>query len=358
MKKLNHKKLIIFLLSSLLLVSSALLAQKPSRRGTTAANFLEIGYGCRGNAMGDAVVSVVNDLSSVYWNPAGLALMRQSGVQFVYQPWIADINTSFAAAGLVLPNLGTFAVGYYQVDYGREEVTTMEMQDGTGEHYAANDYCLSLSYGRSLAQWFAFGASTKFIASTIWHTNAYAFAFDLGVMVNTGFFSSTENRMDGLSIGMSIANYGTKMRYDGMDLLQPIDPTPYTAGEYDNVEGQYRTLGWELPLIFRIGMALHPLVTNYQRLTLEIDALHPNNNVESVNIGGEYEFTLPAFGSFYLRGGYKALFMEHSEYGPAFGTGVILRMASLNNMAVRLDYAYRDVGILGTNHAYSLSLMF
>jgi hypothetical protein len=141
MKKFNHKKLKIFLFISLFLMSGTLLAQKPSRRGTTAANFLEIGYGCRGNAMGDAVVSVVNDLSAVYWNPAGLALMRQSGVQFVYQPWIADINTSFAAVGLVFPHLGTFAVGYYQVDYGREEVTTMEMQDGTGENYSANDYC-------------------------------------------------------------------------------------------------------------------------------------------------------------------------------------------------------------------------
>ena len=73
-------------------------AQEPYRIGTTTANFLEIGYGSRGNAMGDAVVSTVDDISSTYWNPAGLALMRQNEVQFMMQPWVADINTAFFAA--------------------------------------------------------------------------------------------------------------------------------------------------------------------------------------------------------------------------------------------------------------------
>ena len=235
------------------------MAEEPYRRGTTAANFLEIGYGSAGSAMGDAAVAMVQDLSSVYWNPAGLALMRQSGLQFTMQPCIAGVQSTFASAGLVLPRIGTFAVGLTQMDYGQEAVTTLEMQEGTGEHYTAADYCVSFSYARRLAQWFAFGSSLKMVSSRIWHTSGTAFAMDLGVRVNTGFFSMTGDRADGLSIGMSIANYGTKLKFDGMDLLQPIDPDPYTHGEYDNVEGQYRTQAWELPLLFRIGFALHPI---------------------------------------------------------------------------------------------------
>jgi hypothetical protein len=334
------------------------MAQQPYRKGTTAANFLEIGYGSQGSAMGDAIVSVVDDLSSVYWNPAGLGLMRQSGVQFMMQPWLAGINTTFASAGMVLGNVGNLAIGYYQVDYGREEVTTMDMQEGTGEKFSANDYCLSLSYGRRLAQWFAFGASGKVVSSNIWHMSGNAFAVDLGAIVNTYFFSPTGDRMDGLAIGMSISNYGTRMKYDGMDLLQPIDPDPSTHGEYDNVEGQYRTQAWELPLIFRIGAAIHPIVSNTQRLTLEVDALHPNNNSESLNIGGQYEFNILSFGTFYLRSGYKALFMDQSEFGFSYGTGVLYRLKGLNNMAMRLDYAYRDIGVLGAVHVYTFSFMF
>jgi opacity protein-like surface antigen len=57
-----------------------------------------------------------------------------------------------------------------------------------------------------------------------------------------------------------------------------------------------------------------------------------------------------------LRGGYKALFMNESEYGLTLGGGVELRM--MHNFAVKVDYAYRGVGILGQAHSYSFSVLF
>ena len=338
------------------LICTNLFASKPNRVGTTAANFLEIGYGSAGNAMGDASVASVADLSAMYWNPARLAYLQQNEALFMYQPWFADISTAFTGIGLVDQTLGTFAVGFIHVGYGDMEVTTMEMQDGTGEMFAANDYAINLVYARHLVNWFSFGAGVKYISSQIWHCKASALAMDLGVVVNTQFLSATGKREDGITIGMSIANYGTKMKYDGMDLLQPIDAFPEEEGNYKYVEGQYRTQGWELPLIFRIGAAYHPVVTASHKLTLEIDALHPNNNSESLNAGAEYQYNMATFGSFFLRGGYKALFMEDSEYGLSLGAGVLSRM--MNNFALRIDYAFRDIGILGKTHSYTVSFLF
>jgi len=355
MKSEILNKLLLILLLTVLL-SGAVYADKPNRVGTTAANFLEIGYGSTGNAMGDAAICTVNDLSAMFWNPARLAYMKQSEAQFMYQPWIAEINTSFSSVGLVIPSLGTFAAGLYQVDYGEMKVTTTQMQDGTGENYSARDLCFNLSYARKLANWFAFGASGKYISSKIWHSNASAIAFDLGMVVDTYFFSPTGNRADGLTIGMSIANYGTKMKYEGMDLMQPIDLYPDENGNYAHAEGEFKTQGWELPLIFRIGAAVHPIVSAAHRLTLEIDALHPNNNSESINMGGQYEVNIPSFGTLYLRGGYKALFMEDSQYGFSFGSG--LKYIMMNNVGIRVDYAFRDVGILGKTHCYTFSFVF
>jgi len=332
-----------------------LAAQEPYRRGTTAANFLEIGYGSRGNAMGDAAVATSNNLESCYWNPAGLALMRQNEVLFSMQPWIIDINTNFAAVGLVFPRLGTFAVSFSQMDYGKEKVTTLMMQDGTGEHYTANEFSFTFSYGRRLAQWFAFGVGGKYINSSIWHTHAGAMALDLGALVQTRFFSPTGERTEGLTIGMSISNYGTRMKYDGMDLLQALDPNPNIAGNYDNVEGQFKMQSWELPLIFRIGIAVHPIYTSNHHLTFEVDALHPNNNSESINMGGQYKFTLPSFGSFFARAGYKGMFMNQTEYGMSYGFGVLMRISKL---ALQIDYAYRNIGLLGSVNAYSVNLFF
>ena len=331
-------------------------AQKPHKMGTTAANFLEIGYGSAGCAMGDAYVSLANDLSSIYWNPAGLAFMEQSEAQFMVQPWLVDINTSFAAVGLILPNLGTLSLGLFQTGYGEMDVTTLELQEGTGERFTAGDLSIDLSYARKLVQWFAFGVSVKYVSSKIWHSTASAIALDLGVIIHTHFFSTTGERDNGMRIGMSISNYGTKMRYDGIDLLTSIDIIPYESGNYKDVPGQFRMSSWELPLIFRLGASVDPLVAGGHRLTLAADALHTNNADESANLGAQYQLTSPSFGTVSLRAGYKALFMDDSEFGWTFGGGFEMRL--MRNASIKIDYAYRSVGLFGKVHAYSVGVCF
>ncbi len=331
-------------------------AQKPYRVGTTAANFLEMGFGSAGISMGDAYVASANDLTSIYWNPAGLGLMSQNEAQFMIQPYFVDTRIGFAGAGLVMPAIGTLSLGLYYVDYGDMEVTTLELQDGTGEMFNASDYAFNLSFGRRITDWFSFGMGFKFVSSQIWHMSANAIAGDLGVIVQTDFLSPNAKRKDGLKIGMSISNYGSKMRYDGIDLLNPIDILPNENGNFEFVPGQFRTNSWELPLIFRVGVAMNPIVTGSHKLLLAVDALHPNNNTEYVNLGAQYEYHQPTFGKLFLRGGYKALFMEDSEFGMSLGAGLEKRF--MNNLALKLDYAYRHVGVLGNTHTYSVGILF
>jgi hypothetical protein len=328
---------------------------KPYRVGTTTANFLEIGAESAGSAMGEAYVSVARDLSAVYWNPAGLSFMNRNEVQFAYQPWIIDIQFSHAAAAVVLPSFGTFALSFTGMSYGNTPVTTLEMQDGTGETYSAMDIAASLSYARKLAQWFGFGATFKYVTSGIWHMRANAAALDLGLLINTGFFSPDDARENGLAIGMSISNYGTKMRFDGMDLLQPIDISD-DEGNYKDVEGQFRLQSWELPLIFRVGASMLPLKTTHHQLCVSADALHANNNSESINLGGEYRIILPGRASFCVRTGYRGLFMDRSEYGWTFGGGI--RWALMNNRALNIDYALKSTGLLGDYSMFTVGASF
>ncbi len=341
----------------ILLSAGNLFAQKPYRVGTTAANFLEIGYGAAGNAMGDACVSLVNDVSAIYWNPAGLATIKGNEIMLFYQPWIADIATNFLGIGLKLPRgFGHLGLGLVNVSYGDIEVTNLEAQEGTGELYNASEYALSLTYARNLTNWFSFGASAKFVYSKIWYLSAKAFALDLGVIVRTRFFSLTGRREDGLRIGMSISNYGTRMRYAGINLLTSVDILPEQNGNYENVPADFHLNEWELPLIFRIGIALTTLKLQKQTVVLAVDALHTNNNSESVNVGLQYEFSVPQTGSLFLRGGYKALFMENSEYGLSFGAGLKIRF--VKNTPLFIEYTFRDVGVLGKTHSYGVRVIF
>lgn len=348
---------ILVWLNLILVFASPGFGQEPYRVGTTTANFLEIGMGAAGNAMGDAYVALTTDLMSIYWNPAGLAFMEKSEAYFIHQPFVANIDMAFAGVGLVLPAIGTLALGITNMGYGDDMgVTTMEMPDGTGEKYSASDLALSFSVSRRLVQWFAFGITGKYVSSQIWHSKASAMAVDLGAIVYTNFFSSTTYHNDGLKIGMSIANYGTRMSYDGLDLLERIDPSPNESGNYGDVPGKYQVRGWELPLLFRIGVALHKHITATNRFTLAVDALHPNNNSEFINVGAEYKLTIPIVGDFFLRGGYKGLAMSESEYGPTFGAGFLLTISP--SLRIKLDFAYRSIGILGNSYTYGLGILF
>lgn len=350
------KRNLFLIVAFLALLSAIGSAKEPNRMGTTTAGFLEIGVGSAGIAMGDAYVASAMDLSAIYWNPAGLAYVKSNEALFMYQPWVVNVNTLFAGYALSLPRIGAIGIGIFGMNYGNIDVTTLDYQMGTGEQYTAYDYNFNLTYARSLADWFSFGASAKYVTSKIWHTSANAMAVDLGVLVQTPFFSPSGEYDGGMRIGMSIANYGSQMQYDGFDLLFPVDMSPSEAGNYQNLQAKYKMQNWELPLLFRVGIAVTPIKRANQEMTLEVDALHPNNTSEFINLGAEYKFMLPGFGALTLRGGYKGLFMVDHNYGPTFGGGLKIYVSPTRSF--NLDYAYRSLGVLGNVHSTSFGVAF
>ena len=57
-------------------------AQTVTKVGTTAGKFLSIPVGARALGMGGAFVAVANDVSAMYWNPAGIAGVYQTEALF------------------------------------------------------------------------------------------------------------------------------------------------------------------------------------------------------------------------------------------------------------------------------------
>jgi opacity protein-like surface antigen len=350
-KKINQ--IIKLLIINLLLV---VLVFGNDRSGTTVANFLETGYGSTGISMGDAYTSVTRDITSVYWNPAGLGFMEKSEFTSFYQPTWADINNSMVAFGYVMPGLGTIALSMINVSYGDEDVTTVTKPEGTGEKFNGQDIAFNLSYGRRLAQWFSFGITGKYLQSRIWHEKGSAFAMDLGVSINTQFFSPDGSKEKGMTIAGCISNYGTRMKYDGIDLKNQVDVAPGDNGNYGYVPVRYELRSWELPLIFRFGASVNPIWTSLHHLTIAADALHTNNLNEYINIGGIYELTIPNLGILSLSGGYKGLFLDDSNYGTTYGFG--LKIFMMNNTALKINYSYRQFEKLPDLHGYSLGIVF
>lgn len=69
-----------------------------SQVGNTASSFLEIPVGARSIGMGEAYVAAVNDVSALYWNPAGVTRIDQNQVTFQNTDWFVDTRLYYAAS--------------------------------------------------------------------------------------------------------------------------------------------------------------------------------------------------------------------------------------------------------------------
>ena len=60
--------------------------------GTTAAEFLLLGASARGAALGTPFAAIANDVSALYYNPAGIALQRTSQFQASAYDYVAAVT--------------------------------------------------------------------------------------------------------------------------------------------------------------------------------------------------------------------------------------------------------------------------
>ena len=358
-------KFLLYILSFVLIpvIVEAQTSKNVSKVGTTAATFLEIGVGATANGMGAAFVSRAIDATTLYWNPAGMAKLDQNEVEVVHTNWIASTNLDWAGLVLPLGEIGNLGFSFTSLNMPDEKVRTVEMPEGTGEYFSAGDIAIGVSYARSITDRFSIGFTGKYIQETIWHMSSSAFAFDIGTLFRTDLFG-------GMVIGASISNFGTAMKLSGIDTrtFARVDPTK--LGSNDQIPYSIDLDSWGLPLLFRIGVSTNAIKTDNYRWTVALDALHPNDNYETLNIGTEFAFKEFLF----LRAGFQSLYfvdpntgttdrsfiqqpMYTGEGGLSLGIGINSKMLFSSNV-VKFDYAYRNFGILDGVHYFSVGITF
>lgn len=347
MNRYIDKKIVILLM---VLVGGSLLAQTQnyrenvSKRGTTAASFLEIGVGSRALAMGGAFTALSDDPTAIYWNIGGLGKIKRNGIVFNHTEWIADTRFEYLGAAFKIGPWGTLGFSLTALGMNEMDVTTVEEPEGTGQSFSAGDVAVSLGYALNLSDRFSIGLNPKVIRQSIWEMHATGFAIDVGVHYVTPF--------KGITLGFAMTNFGTKMRLDGHNTRVLYDFVPNSSGNNDRVPAKLETDAWPLPLNFRIGLLYRALNGPRHQLNIAIDAAHPNNNYESVNVGVEYVFQNRVA----LRGGYKSLFLQDSEESLTLGAG--LNYPLMGNFMLHIDFAYADFGLLENIYKYSIGIDF
>lgn len=315
-----------------------------SKVGTASAQFLKIGVGARAMGLGGSFTALANDVSTLYWNPAGISNIRGFSFAVTHTEWFADISHDFVGIVYPLSSSDVIALNVVALNTGEQEVTTVTQPDGTGIFYDVSDLAIGFSYARALTDRFTVGLTAKYIQQNLYNESANTFAIDIGTYLRTGFHD--------LVIAMNMSNFGGGMQLEGRDLITITDLNNQVSGNY-NPDAELQTEKYPLPLIFRVGIAMDlvggndPIIhSEKNRFTLAIDGVHPNDNTEKVNIGGEYSWNENVF----ARIGYK---INYDVEKWTFGVG--LRFNFGGNQ-VGFDYALVDYNDLGKISQISLEL--
>ncbi len=261
-----------------------------------------------------------------------------------------DIDFTHGAAVVPLGRMGTIGLSITSVTMGEMKVRTLQVPEGTGELFEVSNLALATTYARKLTDRFSFGLNIKLVQEKIWHMNANVIAADVGCLF------VTKNK--GIRIGMSISNFGSKMKLEGYDTERDFDIDETIFGNNDKIDSHLDTQGWPLPLVFRAGISKDVINDKIHKLTLAGDAIHPNNNYEYLNLGLEYTFM--SIGS--IRAGQSYIFLDEQatseELNNQFTFGAGLNYKIPRGPRIQLDYVLRDFGVLQTVGGYSLNISF
>ncbi len=170
--------------------------------GETGAFFLNINPDAKGGSLAGAVAAEVDDLSSLYWNPAGLSETVKNNVLLSFNKWISEINCFYAGYSIPVNwfKQGTAGVSLSYVDLGELESRNTEgVIENIFNSYSAG---YTVGYGFKLKMNIELGINFKMYYQKLFYENTIAVGADIGSKV---ILQKDKN----LILGLVLKNIGT-----------------------------------------------------------------------------------------------------------------------------------------------------
>ncbi len=284
---------------------------------TTGVQFLKIPAGVRGAGMGGMFTAVADDVSTTYWNTAGLAQLDKIELNLLHVSYFAGTNYEFAGFALPLRPGSTLGLST-SFDFIPSFNSTNNPSAIPG---SANDLALVLGYGQEFGENFSLGIGGKYISSNLVNFSATGIGFDAGLL----FYTSQRD----WTLGLSVQNVGQVSNF----------------GQYSSQE--------KLPTVYRGGLAYRFQPQKPTHFLLGVDVEKPIDGDLILHTGGEAWLGLQNI-SVGFRAGYAFNPLNQdlgSTAGASLGAGV-------RYGGFELNYALVPFGILGDTQRFSFTYRF
>lgn len=183
--------------------------------GKTGMSFLKLGSGAKNIALADAGTVFANDITTLFYNPAKLALSERSELYIMHNEWIQDVRSEQAALSFSLFSMN-FAIGF-----NGTTVTGIEVRTKPGPVVAdvnANYLMVKLGTGFALSNKLYAGVNANYYYEGIIESEAYGYGVDFGLLYKV---------MDNVQVSAALRNLGSmnNLNYNATAL-----PTDFRVG--------------------------------------------------------------------------------------------------------------------------------
>jgi hypothetical protein len=339
--------------------------------GGSSAEFLLFGAGARGMALGGSFSTTVDDVSSLYYNPAGLTMMQGPEVALTLMPYFAD--TDYYWTGLAFPFAdGDFGLGFFlgSFGFGNQPIYTEADPDGlSGETYGVRETVAGISFAHAFIDRFSAGLTLKFInddlaTGSLGGASASAFALDFGV----NFHSELGNRP--IRLAFVVQNLGSQLQHGGEALrfrdVNRSDQDPTVPDQrLDPPAAELTAASFPLPTNFRVGLNYDIVSSEAHTLALMGEFIESNQQDAAFGFASEYRWSpeeQPL--GVALRASYQTQPDNSQDLGALFaadegidglGLGGGLFYKFSERYRVQFDYAYKTYGVLGSANAFTVT---
>lgn len=351
--------------------------------GVRAAEFLSIPVGARGIAMGSAFSAVSDDITSIWWNPAGLGFLQKRELMVTVVDYTMDLTYSYAGFASPIGDGNLVLGGFFgYLDIPNTEITTVEQPLGTGDYYDAYDFQMGGSLAYNLSDRFSTGINVKYVHQDMWaNFGGNAFAIDAGGIYHTDFMDRE------IRFAFSVQNLGTNVTMRGPHLIKDVGPEnrdgdmPSGYGDFSGDpnaiqrraarEMMYVTHAYRLPTVVKLALSYN-ILTSEQANWLASGEFWRNSHMPvSYSAGTEYVYNFSPYLSGALRMGWKIQMDEFTQDNDEFGYqywgddptyrglsfgGGFKRVFGSNH--IEFSYAYRNKGRLSSDNFFTITLGF